>query len=156
MKFSLKKQLLLAALCVLATTISFGQSSGGSNKSDKKGHPQGQENRMDKESDWMKQNLKLTDDQYAKVTALNKEYAGKMRPESPKEKPSEKPSGKPEDRQMKKPSAEDQKKMEQWQAEKELKLKSILTPQQWKDYQTKKKDMPKGSEHKHPEGKPKE
>ncbi|MDJ1468231.1 MULTISPECIES: hypothetical protein [Xanthocytophaga] len=150
MKFSLKKQHVLVVALMLLTTISFAQSSTNSDKKEPKkgqGPARGGE-KEDRESAWMKQNLKLTDDQYAKVSQLNKEYETKMRPEGEGKKSGEKLG----EKQGGKPSAEDQKKMEKFQAEKETKLKGILTEQQWNDYQAKKKDMHKGHAGQKPEG----
>lgn len=160
MKFSLKKQHVLVVALMLLTTISFAQRSTDATdkKESKKGQGQGTARggeKEDRESAWMKQNLKLTDEQYAKVSQLNKEYETKMRPEGSgkdAKKPGEKPSDKSGEKQGGKPSAEDQKKMEKFQAEKEAKLKGILTEQQWKDYQAKKKDMQKGPDGQKPEG----
>jgi hypothetical protein len=78
-------------------------------------------------TDWMKTNLKLTDDQVAKVQPINLKYAQKMADT--------------------KNSSQDQKaKMDAMKADEEAKdaeLKAVLTPEQYTSWEAKKADMKK-------------
>ena len=89
-----------------------------------------------KETKWLKENLELTKDQQKAVKNLNNEYASQQQDAI---KDIIGPSGKPGPdtrRQV-------QDMMLMLNEEKEDKLKTILTPEQWTQYQAKKEDMQK-------------
>ena len=89
--------------------------------------PMNPQEKAQKLTDWMKTNLKLTDDQVAKVQPINLKYAQKMADT--------------------KNSTQDQNaKMAAMKADEEAKdaeLKAVLTPEQYSAWQTKKADMKK-------------
>ena len=90
--------------------------------------PMNPQEKAQKLTDWMKTNLKLTDDQVAKVQPNNLKYAQKMADT--------------------KNSTQDQNaKMAAMKADEEAKdteLKAVLTPEQFTAWQSKKADMKKG------------
>ena len=85
------------------------------------------EEQANKMTDWMKTNLKLTDDQVAKVQAINLKYANKMHEakNSTQSKEDKKSSIKAD------------------AAAKDAEMKGVLTADQYKGYQTKKEEMKK-------------
>jgi hypothetical protein len=83
------------------------------------------EQKAEKMTEWMKTNLGLTDEQLPKVQALNLEYA-KMNAEL-------KAAATSQDDKMTQ--------MKKHQEEKDAKLKTILTADQYKTYEAKKADM---------------
>ncbi|MBD2700320.1 hypothetical protein IC229_06725 [Spirosoma sp. BT702] len=89
-----------------------------------------------KETKWLKENLSLTKDQLKAVKTLNNEYASQQQDAI---KDIVGSSGKPGPETRK----QIQDMMLMLNEEKEDKLKTILTPEQWETYQSKKEDMQK-------------
>lgn len=89
-----------------------------------------------KETKWLKENLALTKDQQKAVKNLNNEYASQQQDAI---KDIIGPSGKPGPDTRK----QIQDMMLMLNEEKEDKLKTLLTPEQWTQYQAKKEDMQK-------------
>ena len=85
------------------------------------------EDKATKTTEWMKTNLKLTDDQVSKVQPINLKYAQKWA-------------------DMKNSTADQKAKMDAMKANdaaKDSELKAILTPEQFTAYQSKKDEMKK-------------
>ena len=116
----MKKIMLFSFLLVPLLTLVLSVSA------QEKQHMNPQE-KAQKLTDWMKTNLKLTDDQVAKVQPINLKYAQKMADT--------------------KNSTQDQKaKMDAMKADEEAKdaeLKAVLTPEQYTSWEAKKADMKK-------------
>lgn len=89
-----------------------------------------------KETKWLKENLSLTKDQQKSVKNLNNEYASQQQDAI---KDIVGPSGKPGPDTRK----QIQDMMLMLNEEKEDRLKTLLTPEQWTQYQAKKEDMQK-------------
>jgi hypothetical protein len=84
--------------------------------------------RADKWTDWMKKTLQLNDDQSSKVHAINRNYAGKIYGLK---------TDKSKSKQQKSAA------MKQQVASMDGELKGVLTDQQFKTYQSKRKEMMK-------------
>jgi hypothetical protein len=124
-KFHYMRKLFLAVFLVCSTLL-FAQQK-------KNATP---EQRAEKITGWMKTNLKLTDEQLAKVQDLNMEYAKKN--EEVKNKTTNR-----EDRHRE---------IKKNQDEKDAKLKTILTTEQFKTYEAKKDEMKEEMKQKKTEG----
>lgn len=85
------------------------------------------EERATKLTNWMKTNLKLTDDQVTKIQPINLKYANKMN--------ELKASTQDKNVKMQAMKADD--------AAKDSELKAILTPDQYSTYQSKKEELKK-------------
>ena len=104
---------LLATLLALFTTASAQKMTA--------------EEQANKMTDWMKTNLKLTDDQVAKVQAINLKYANKMH----------------EAKNSTQSKDEKKSSMKAESAAKDSEMKGVLTADQYKSYMAKKEEMKK-------------
>ncbi len=91
----------------------------------------------EEQTKWMDKKLKLTDEQSLSVETANLDYALRLNDYQEafmKSHATTRPS--PQEIQQVRTT------VEKWQAERETKFQSILTPEQWEIYQKKKKSMP--------------
>ncbi len=144
-------------LCVFVTRQSFGQYGGygggyggyggrmggmgsqmGQPSSPRASIPNIAGDMANKETKWLKENLSLTKDQAKEVKSLNNEYA-KVQQDAIKDIVGTNTSGRPSPETIK----QIKESMLMFNEEKEDKLKTILTPEQWEQYQSKKEIMQK-------------
>ena len=124
MKRNTVQAILVASLLVLVTNIYSQEKSADA--------------RADKWTDWMKKTLTLSDDQSSKVQAINRNYAGKIYGVK---------TDKSKSKQQKSAA------MKQQLAAMDGELKGVLTDEQFKTYQSKRKEMMKEKREKRKEKK---
>lgn len=144
-------------LCVFLSRQSFGQYGGygggyggrmggmggmgsqmGQQSSPRASIPNIAGDMANKETKWLKENLSLDKDQAKSVKNLNNEYA-KLQQDAIKDIVGTNATGRPSPETIK----QIRESMLMFNEEKEDKLKPILTPEQWQQYQSKKEVMQK-------------